>query len=340
MYLHAFELKQPAVTPLHPYTIKASAIEASSSSANTKAYPSASACCFCLAHMVSVRSQVVVDRGANPYLTKIECWEHDRLITKASASLHVSECRRHLLAGNGCRSSVTLCYTRSTSSLLSPQPLRASLWPGVRARIRSSLTHPQRSRKDQGSERRPSGQSSHTCCHPDSQVQADGVMLATPTGSTAYSVAAGGSMVHPNVPAILVRRPVSGCPNLELKSAKMADAEAAVCCCRHVVCSSLMALQVCSTRVHAQRLSTLGPGDSSTEPQASSHWPKFLLIQFQVSDLLPGPAAAVHAHLPALAVVSPRHPSRLCRHDTQNPQQRPVRDVPTPAKHFQYVQAG
>lgn len=65
---------------------------------------------------IEVLNEVVVDRGSGPYLTKIECWERDHLITK---------------------------------------------------------------------------------------VQADGVMLATPTGSTAYSVAAGGSMVHPNVPAIL-----------------------------------------------------------------------------------------------------------------------------------------
>ncbi|XP_020202419.1 NAD kinase 2, chloroplastic [Cajanus cajan] len=63
-----------------------------------------------------ILNEVVVDRGSNPYLSKIECYEHDRLITK---------------------------------------------------------------------------------------VQGDGVIVATPTGSTAYSTAAGGSMVHPNVPGIL-----------------------------------------------------------------------------------------------------------------------------------------
>ncbi|GLT84940.1 hypothetical protein SLE2022_031470 [Rubroshorea leprosula] len=63
-----------------------------------------------------ILNEVVVDRGSNPYLSKIECYEHDRLITK---------------------------------------------------------------------------------------VQGDGVIIATPTGSTAYSTSAGGSMVHPNVPCML-----------------------------------------------------------------------------------------------------------------------------------------
>lgn len=35
-------------------------------------------------------------------------------------------------------------------------------------------------------------------------VLGDGLIISTPTGSTAYSVAAGASMIHPNVPCILV----------------------------------------------------------------------------------------------------------------------------------------
>ncbi|XKL60438.1 hypothetical protein PGB90_007495 [Kerria lacca] len=35
-------------------------------------------------------------------------------------------------------------------------------------------------------------------------VQGDGLIISTPTGSTAYSAAAGASMIHPSVPAIIV----------------------------------------------------------------------------------------------------------------------------------------
>ncbi|XP_049850476.1 NAD kinase-like [Schistocerca gregaria] len=39
--------------------------------------------------------------------------------------------------------------------------------------------------------------------HRVTTIQADGIIISTTTGSTAYSLAAGGSMVHPQVPAII-----------------------------------------------------------------------------------------------------------------------------------------
>ena len=37
-----------------------------------------------------------------------------------------------------------------------------------------------------------------------SLLQGDGLIISTPTGSTAYAAAAGASMMHPAVPAILI----------------------------------------------------------------------------------------------------------------------------------------
>ena len=69
-------------------------------------------------------------------------------------------------------------------------------------------------------------------------VQGDGLIISTPTGSTAYAVAAGASMVHPNVPSIMVTpicphslsfRPIVVPSGVELKLAVSKNARGNVC---------------------------------------------------------------------------------------------------------------
>jgi len=90
--------------------------------------------------------------------------------------------------------------------------------------------------------------SSHYLCNIDlylegrriTSVQGDGLIISTPTGSTAYAVAAGASIVHPNVPCIMITpicphslsfRPIIVPPGAELKFTVAEDARgtAAVC---------------------------------------------------------------------------------------------------------------
>lgn len=90
--------------------------------------------------------------------------------------------------------------------------------------------------------------SSHYLCNIDlflegrriTSVQGDGLIISTPTGSTAYAVAAGASMVHPNVPSIMITpicphslsfRPIIVPPGAELKFTVSANARGTASVC-------------------------------------------------------------------------------------------------------------
>ena len=128
-----------------------------------------------------VLNEVVVDRGANPFLTKIECFEKGRLITKVGFRFH-ELFRPHPL----CENTAKLQGDGLTSA--DPTGSNACL-------LAADMLGRKRSRCDA------------ICC-------AEGVMLAAPTGSTAHLVAAD----MPCTPVAVCfagasRRPHAGHPN-------------------------------------------------------------------------------------------------------------------------------
>ncbi|XP_049876113.1 NAD kinase-like isoform X3 [Pectinophora gossypiella] len=116
-------------------------------------------------------------------------------------------------------------------------------------------------------------------------VQGDGLIVSTPTGSTAYAVAAGASMIHPSVPAIMVTpicphslsfRPIVVPAGVELK-----------------ITPSIEARNVASVSFDGRSQLTLRPGDSLYVTTSVYPVPS-ICAQDQISDWFDSLAECLH----------------------------------------------
>ncbi|XP_063243275.1 NAD kinase-like isoform X5 [Bacillus rossius redtenbacheri] len=116
-------------------------------------------------------------------------------------------------------------------------------------------------------------------------VQGDGLIVSTPTGSTAYAVAAGASMIHPSVPAIMVTpicphslsfRPIVVPAGVELK-----------------IMLSVEALNAAWVSFDGRRQQELRPGDSLRVTTSIYPVPS-ICAQDQISDWFDSLAECLH----------------------------------------------
>ncbi|KAF8058897.1 NAD kinase 3 [Scenedesmus sp. PABB004] len=128
-------------------------------------------------------------------------------------------------------------------------------------------------------------------------VQGDGLILGTPTGSTAYSLAAGGSMVHPQVPCILFT-PI--CPHsLSFRPLMFPDY------CQLCIQVPLDARGGVWASFDGKDRTELGPGDAVVV--RLSRWP----VPSVAAEA--DPAATGSARAPPAARRRERAPGRRCR---------------------------
>eukprot|EP00955_Chlamydomonas_euryale_P095451 364938-Chlamydomonas_euryale.AAC.22 len=148
---------------------------------------------------------MVIDRGPNAFLTNIECYEKGRFVTRVQADgimLSTPTGEEYSLAGAAWTSGLVLepgCVARIIRGDRSQGRLQGFWFCGL-VIVREHV-----------------GAVARRTCECNGDVCASTVLNVTcvwnHAGSTAYSVSAGGSMVHPNVPAILltpVRRSLGG----------------------------------------------------------------------------------------------------------------------------------
>mmetsp|Transcript_63619 Transcript_63619/g.143509 ORF Transcript_63619/g.143509 Transcript_63619/m.143509 type:complete len:471 (+) Transcript_63619:191-1603(+) len=116
-------------------------------------------------------------------------------------------------------------------------------------------------------------------------MQADGLIVATPTGSTAYSMSAGGSMVHPSVPAILLT-PI--CPHsLSCRPLLLPDSA------KIVLTNSINARAKAWVSFDGARQAQLRPGDSLQVTMSKNPLPTVNKVDSTV-DWFGGIASAFH----------------------------------------------